>query len=91
MRIYADLMATEPELYAQAIRRGLSAKPPISFNYLKLATDHWDGQPVPALPEGPAAVSFTLHLSQGSSPALTTGPIIDVTHDDHHRDNGHPA
>jgi hypothetical protein len=91
MRLCADLILKEPTLIVDAFRRGLTAKPPVSFPYLKLMTDHWDGQPAPTLPEGPAAVSFTLHLSQGSPPALTTGPIIDVTHDDSYRGNGHPT
>lgn len=44
-RIAADIAGKDPDLIENAIRDGLKAKPPASFQYLQLAAHYLDGKP----------------------------------------------
>jgi hypothetical protein len=43
--ILAEVVADEPTLLREAIRRGLAAPPPKSFPYLQMAAHYLDGKP----------------------------------------------
>lgn len=44
-QLYRDLADEQPELYRDAIERGLRSEPPKSFPYLQLAASYIDGKP----------------------------------------------
>lgn len=53
-RVYEQLAESEPELYEEAIRAGLTAKPPASYQYLQLAGHWFDGKPTERVEVGGA-------------------------------------
>lgn len=47
--LYQQLAADRPDLFENAVVKGLSAKPPFSFQYLQMGAHYIDGKPADTL------------------------------------------
>jgi hypothetical protein len=91
-RIIKDLVEVQPEMWIEAIIRGVQSEPPRSFPYLMMAAQYLDGKPTTEPPPDPIAdlsaltreelaqraAALVARLRETEERAAGSLPVIDV-------------